>query len=153
MKICPFKICNRCQIQKPIFAFNKHHKMADGHRHQCNACSKILSLEYRQRNLERIRAYDRERGRTAEKSAASSQYSKIWRKKHPDYANAHLLVQKAIRKGILVRSNCVICGNPQTHGHHEDYTKPLEVVWLCAAHHKQRHQQIEKEKNNGTSNT
>lgn len=55
-------------------------------------------------------------------------------------------VRAAIRKGILVRGKqCEICnskdfkckdGRSYIHAHHEDYTKPLEVKWLCASCHK-----------------
>lgn len=46
---------------------------------------------------------------------------------------------KALRAGGLVRQPCVICGEPKSHGHHEDYARPLDVVWLCAIHHRWRH--------------
>ena len=44
-------------------------------------------------------------------------------------------VGHAIRDGYLVRQPCEVCGNPKSQGHHEDYSKPLEVVWLCQTHH------------------
>lgn len=45
----------------------------------------------------------------------------------------------AIRKGDLKRKPCCICLNAPAQGHHEDYGRPLEVVWLCAPHHRQLH--------------
>jgi hypothetical protein len=51
-------------------------------------------------------------------------------------------VAKALKKGILKRQPCVICGNEKTHGHHEDYNKPLDVVWLCSLHHRKRHREL-----------
>jgi hypothetical protein len=62
-------------------------------------------------------------------------------------AYAQRAVTRAIAKGELVRSPCAICsayGNfePRSHGHHEDYSKPLDVIWLCAFHHIKRHEQI-----------
>lgn len=47
----------------------------------------------------------------------------------------------AIRTGELVRpANCSECGTDcKPHGHHEDYEKPLEVVWLCKPCHTNRH--------------
>jgi hypothetical protein len=32
-----------------------------------------------------------------------------------------------------------VCGNAATHAHHDDYSKPLEVRWLCRAHHSEHH--------------
>lgn len=57
-------------------------------------------------------------------------------------------VHAAIKKGILTRSPCIICGEPQTHAHHADYRKPLEVTWLCAKHHTQLHQIIRSDPDN-----
>jgi hypothetical protein len=34
---------------------------------------------------------------------------------------------------------CALCPAPGI-AHHEDYAKPLEVIWLCKSHHRQRHQ-------------
>jgi hypothetical protein len=45
----------------------------------------------------------------------------------------------AVRSGRLVRKPCEVCGEPKSEGHHEDYHKPLEVVWLCRRHHKLAH--------------
>jgi hypothetical protein len=39
-------------------------------------------------------------------------------------------------KGELIREPCLVCGDTKSHAHHEDYTKPLDVVWLCMTHHR-----------------
>lgn len=54
---------------------------------------------------------------------------------------AHHLVNEAIWKGFLVRTACERCGSDKqtSHGHHEDYAKPLDVVWLCPRCHKALH--------------
>ena len=39
-----------------------------------------------------------------------------------------------LRRGKLERQACVVCGEP-AQMHHEDYSKPLDVMWLCRAHH------------------
>lgn len=54
-------------------------------------------------------------------------------------ATVYGLVARAVRKGILVKQPCVDCGSPVTVAHHEDYSKPLDVIWLCQKHHLQRH--------------
>lgn len=44
--------------------------------------------------------------------------------------------RRALKRGDLVRQPCK-CGEKKVQMHHEDYTKPLEVIWLCVrCHHK-----------------
>lgn len=43
------------------------------------------------------------------------------------------------QNGSMVRLPCVRCGE-KAHAHHEDYSKPLDVIWLCHQHHMQHHQ-------------
>lgn len=65
----------------------------------------------------------------------------VWRNTNPKKRRAHYRVQAAIRSGEIVRPElCQECGatcKPQAH--HEDYSKPLDVEWLCAACHSARH--------------
>ena len=94
--------------------------------------------EYRVRNRRKLRAYNRE-------------YNKRWRKLHgyhneKKWDEANLLKVRvqdrlswAVRSGKLRRKPCEVCGRQKTLGHHEDYSKALEVKWLCAFHHKQVH--------------
>lgn len=56
---------------------------------------------------------------------------------------AHGLVQKALKHGEIVRQGCAVCGGTAL-AHHEDYDKPLDVIWLCRSHHMNRHSEIEE---------
>jgi hypothetical protein len=56
----------------------------------------------------------------------------------------HTIVQKAIKSGVLIREACSRCGATETQAHHEDYSKPLEVIWLCRGCHKQRHAELRR---------
>jgi hypothetical protein len=53
--------------------------------------------------------------------------------------NAMVAVNRAIRKGILKREPCEYCGASPTHGHHDDYSKPLSVRWFCPSCHRKLH--------------
>lgn len=48
--------------------------------------------------------------------------------------------RRALKGGVLEPRPCAVCAKPRTEGHHEDYAKPLEVIWLCRLHHSERHQ-------------
>lgn len=53
---------------------------------------------------------------------------------------AHAATTKALRSRRLVPRACQNCLSPENiHAHHEDYEKPLEVLWLCASCHKRLH--------------
>src|SRR5260370_14798419 len=45
-------------------------------------------------------------------------------------------VRRALKAGKLIKQPCEVCGTTENiHAHHEDYSKPLDVRWLCASHH------------------
>ena len=65
---------------------------------------------------------------------------KIWASKvSPLVIHAHKQVSNAIANGSLKRSACEKCGNQKVDAHHDDYTQPLAVRWLCRAHHLEVH--------------
>lgn len=59
--------------------------------------------------------------------------------RHREQDRAHRAVHVAIADGVLVRQPCEVCGREPAHGHHDDYSKPLEVRWLCPSHHTRLH--------------
>lgn len=73
---------------------------------------------------------------------------KLQGSKTPEKVRARRKLGKAVKAGKIQRQPCP-CGNPKSHGHHEDYSKPLEVTWLCASCHGklhwQKHLQQQKE--------
>lgn len=62
-------------------------------------------------------------------------YTKKYRRSNPELAIAHATVCRAIKRGTLVRSPCEMCGCVNVQAHHDDYSKPLSVRWLCKKHH------------------
>jgi hypothetical protein len=129
------KRCKQCGEQKVIDQFYEHVMMRDGRMNTCKGCLK----QYRSDNIERVRKNDRLRSTKPARKAHNVANTKAWRAANPDRYKAHNKVAYAIKKGALVKQPCTVCGSDQSHAHHEDYTKPLEVIWLCAIHHKERH--------------
>lgn len=61
-------------------------------------------------------------------------------KKYPEKVRAHQILYRAIKKKLLNREPCSVCKSTyRIHGHHPDYSKPLDVVWVCTLHHKPLH--------------
>lgn len=68
-------------------------------------------------------------------------YKKRQVKKYPKRARARSIVAKAKRTGKLIPKPCLVCGASQDiQAHHEDYNKPLEVIWLCRSCHRDLHE-------------
>ena|ERR1035437_2491923 len=53
--------------------------------------------------------------------------------------NASDYVYEALRDGRLVRQPCETCGRTPAQAHHDDYSRPLDVRWLCGSHHRLEH--------------
>lgn len=51
-------------------------------------------------------------------------------------------VQRARERGIIKKKSCQKCGTVKTYAHHEDYGKPLEIMWLCQKCHIARHKEL-----------
>jgi hypothetical protein len=58
--------------------------------------------------------------------------------RHRDRKNARLAVIKAVKRGQIKRSPfCLLCWKVcKTEGHHPDYSKRFEIVWLCGDCHR-----------------
>ena len=135
---CPSKKCFECLVVKPLEAFYRHSGMADGHLNKCKDCYKVMVAQRRLDKIEEVRAYDRERGRRPEAIAAQRRVFKAYVAKYPERRRANDLVARAVLMGTLVPQPCWVCGK-KAGAHHPDYDRPLDVVWLCQAHHKQAH--------------
>lgn len=62
-----------------------------------------------------------------------------WNHAHMDARRAHAAVAAALRRGLIKRGVCEVCGSFRVDAHHDDYTKPLEVRFFCRRHHRQYH--------------
>jgi hypothetical protein len=58
--------------------------------------------------------------------------------------DAYRVVAIAMRNKSLVRPNfCSLCGKQcRPDAHHDDYNKPLDILWLCRSCHRKRDNQI-----------
>ena len=134
------KPCRECGEVKPLSEFYEHPEMADGHLNFCKECKRKYA-RLRQRT-EAVRAYDRRRAKLPHRKELRAKINRRWSQKHPERKKAHSAVNNAVRDGRLDKPDaCEDCGKEGVllHGHHEDYSQPLEVEWLCVPCHGQRH--------------
>lgn len=147
------KTCIHCHTTKPTVEFYSHPAMSDGRLNACKECVKRDVRLNREAKLEYYQAYDRERGALPERKERVKRYARTsagrrahhlasvaYQVCHPQKVKAVHAANNAVRDGKLVRQPCEKCGAVKAQKHHDDYSKPLEVRWLCtpchAAHHK-----------------
>ena len=136
------KTCFKCNTVKLLEDFYKHPNMPDGHVNKCKECNKKDVHENRQKKLDYYRTYDKERAKNPDRQKSASQITRAWRQADKRRNQCHTAVARAIRSGELVRQPCVRCGEQRSLAHHEDYDRPLDVMWLCQPCHKQRHKEL-----------
>ena len=88
-----------------------------------------LAWYHAHKNPEKKRAYYRaNRGKWLE-------WQRECRRKYPERSRTRATLGRAVKNGTLIRGACEMCGAVKTEAHHENYSKPLEVRWLCRLHH------------------
>lgn len=148
------KQCKNCGQIKMIGGFYKHPRMKDGHVNICIDCKISYAHEYAGKNRDEVYKRSALRARTPEIKERSKEKSKRLRQENPqkvkayndayiarnkEKRHAHVTLNNAIKYGKIVKQPCSVCGNTKSEGHHEDYTKPLDVIWLCRTHHAEIH--------------
>jgi len=129
------KKCKQCEETKPLDDFYKLAGNKDGRFGKCKVCVRANVTANRGKNIERYREYDRARG-----NRLTPEYILKYRTDKPNAYKAKNMVNNAVRDKKLYQDPCESCGETNNiHGHHDDYLKPLNVRWLCAACHHQWH--------------
>lgn len=113
------RVCSVCKVEKFVEEFHREKRKPVGYAAACRMC---------------INKADRERHRKKKNRTIEP----------PERAKARKAVKDAVRRGELTKpTKCQGCFEtfPKhlIHGHHHDYSKPLEVTWLCAPCHGLEH--------------
>lgn len=135
------KNCFKCKENKPLSDFYKHKAMTDGHLNKCKDCTKRDTRRHRALRFDYYSKYDQKRYQEdGERRKKQNIHGRKWREKHPKAYKAQTAVSNAVRDGRLLKEPCLFCGAEKNiHAHHNDYSKPLDVVWLCAKCHHRMH--------------
>lgn len=146
------KTCTRCGGIEPLENFYADSRASDGLRSWCKACYRAQTKDWKRLNPDKVRAMvarrDPER-KNREAVAASNRrcrerivrYRQQWRRDNPEKYRAHSLLSKAVRAGKIIKPLiCEACPSGRfLEAHHGDYSKPLDVEWLCARCHRRLH--------------
>ena len=152
------KTCRKCGETKPLIEFCENAKRKSGFGSPCKVCNNALKRAYRQTpngkaltkasraryikspHARAVKAASGRRYRATPNGKAVAKASD--RKKNEDNPlayKAHALVRTAIKSGKLTRMPCEVCGGESGAAHHDDYSKPLAIRWLCRLHHAEVH--------------
>jgi len=142
------KACFKCGRTLPLGEFYRHPQMGDGHLGKCKECAKRDVNENRARHSDYYVEYERLRSSRPERREQAHKWQRIRRRKHPEKQQALRLrepqkykartaVSNAIRDGRLVKELCTFCGSNTVEAHHHDYSKPLDVIWVCQQCHRE----------------
>lgn len=149
------KTCTVCGQSKELSAFGLK-KSHNGKRYTnglCRACGIVKAKQWAKANPEKRKAiWKRHAEKNREKVASSNRayYQRhrdrrlaamyeYWRL-NPEKRSARKEVHKALLRGDLKRKPCEECGSiKRVQAHHHDYSKPLDVKWLCTLCHGKEH--------------
>lgn len=133
------KVCNKCGRELPLSEFNKCRENKDGLQGTCRQCFSEYNKNRYRSNPEKFKE-DVRKYRSENKLNVFDTRLRIC-EKNPTMINAQKAVDEALRAGVLVRPDtCSGCGcsssEHRIEAHHHDYSKPLEVIWLCTPCHR-----------------
>lgn len=147
-------LCIKCDKEKPDSEYYRSTIRANG-TGECKSCTRARVIANREAKIDYYREFDRKRANLPHRVQARKEYAqtpqgkqkiteikKNYQKNHPSRRKAVNAVNNAVRDGLLIKpKNCQCCGveAKSIEGHHCDYNKPLDVMWLCGPCHKEWH--------------
>jgi hypothetical protein len=136
------KTCKLCKTEKPADGFYARGGLV------CIECTKARVRANRAANAEYYRMADaakpRKRGKT--ERAVQNARSRKYYYANKDKNSARLKLNRALARGLVQKPSCCSrCNKPaaRLEGHHPDYAKPLDVIWLCDPCHSAEHRKID----------
>ena len=96
-------------------------------------CSKCKKNETRNKNQRYCNCCHAAAARERRKNVAMSEIERL-------KSNCRSYLHVYVKRGKVIKSPCSICGCEKVEAHHHDYSKPLDVIWLCRKHHVELHQ-------------
>jgi hypothetical protein len=123
--------CHKVKVRENRALKSEYYRDYDAKRFQCDPKVKERHARYRQTDagLASIRAAQHK-----------------WLASNKEKRQAHVALNNAVRDGRVTKPcNCTNCGKKsRIHGHHQDYSRAYDVIWLCQTCHFRLHAGHEK---------
>ena len=131
------KKCNQCKQLLPTKLFSRDSQLKSGLRGKCRVC---ISKNNHDPSVRRQLTLNAKRWKLNHREKAINSRN-CYKKKNRSKISAHDAVYYALKVGNLIKPEfCSDCGfRKVAHGHHEDYSKKLDVKWLCHICHFKNH--------------
>ena len=138
------KKCSKCGEVKLLEEFHRKSQSSDGRSSHCKACRakhyagsddvQARRVKYYKENSDKMRVRKvRQRKENPEKTREDDAR---YRGRYPERVKARKAVYHAMRAGWLVKPKvCSMCPVGEPEAHHKDYSRPLDIVWLCKECH------------------
>ncbi len=129
------KTCTRCHQDKDAESFRLVPRYKNGIDSRCRMCRQELSREYSKKHRVGLAVKAKVYRAIEATRLRRNARVRIRRLDHLAEEKAYAAVRRAVHKGELEKLPCGACGNVKVQAHHDDYSKQLEVRWLCFEHH------------------
>lgn len=141
--------CRGCKIIKDLNEFCKNRTKTLGYDYLCKSCHSKQEKIRRQSNPDKYREINRQstKRNSWKWKEMWSRYQKRYCKLYPRRHRANAILNYYVKTKSIKRPNiCFNCNRSgKIEGHHCDYEKPLEIIWLCGICHKQTHRRVTNE--------
>jgi ribosomal protein S27AE len=131
-------ICEKCGSQKTP----KYKRRRVNGEKAYSLCCMVCAREYAKTYWRRIHGRPnpgRPKPRPLESFSGDDRLKRQWDRSNKDKRRAHKAVENALNRGDIKKEPCERCGSQHVHAHHDDYSQPLAVRWLCPVHHREHH--------------
>lgn len=130
------KACAKCGDTKKLEEFHRMAVRKDGRKAECKTCDN--ARQRARSKTEHAKALRKRWERETETGRAYKKRKLLAYDQKKRRAGAY--ARQAKWKGRLIEDPCEKCGaTADIHMHHDDYSKPLEVRWLCRGCHEIEH--------------
>ena len=140
------KKCRCCGEYKNHNDFSKASSNSDGLQRWCKNCH----LDYFRTHRVENSIYQKRYSESVNGKIAISRKIKKHRERHRDRVYARDTLNNRIKSKKIIKEPCVVCGLNDSEAHHDDYGKPIDVIWLCNKHHLEMHHKVQIENSRDT---
>lgn len=126
------KVCPKCKVEKLFNQYYRDITTKLGISVYCMPCQRKQASDYEKT----------EKGKATVRRKNANMVAK-----YPIKSQARRILHSKVKSGVIIKpTQCSLCNNyfqkRWIQAHHEDYNRPLDVLWLCDICHKKKHNKI-----------